>query len=491
MQIGSPKGVARLIQRAGRAGHRPGASCEVVCVPTHAFELVEIAAAREAIRRGQVEERPTLRRPLDVLVQHLVTCAFGEGFQADELLAEVRTAQAYADLSEEEFQWCLDLVEHGGETLRAYPQLHRVVRDGQRHRVAGRRIAAIHRLNVGTITADATIALRLVGGPLLGSIEEHFVGRLNPGEVFLFAGRLVEFVRLRDTTAYVRPAAATTTFTPHWNGARFPLSTALSAAVREAIEALGCMDFERPPPDLAPELRAALPVIAMQRSLSALPTRQETLVELCTTPEGSHCFVFPFDGRLVHEGLAALLALRLGRRRSATFGIAIDDYGFELVCAEPFDFAALLEPSCFSPEGLVEDLLAAINLGELSRRQFREVARIAGLVPQKYPGAAERSARQVQAGASLLYEVFEQFDPQNLLLVQSRREVLERHCEESRLARTMQRIAAQPLRVMVTERPTPLALPLLASRTGAMRLSTESVGSRLARMMGKAPRRRR
>ncbi|MFO0873260.1 MAG: DEAD/DEAH box helicase [Phycisphaerales bacterium] len=481
VQIGSPKGIARLIQRAGRAGHRPGASCEVICVPTHAFELVEIAAARQAVAAGRVEERPSLNRPLDVLVQHLVTASFGDGFDADQLFAEVRTTMAYRDLAREEFDWCLELVEHGGSTLRAYPEHHRVARRDGRYRVAGRRLAALHRLNVGTITGDATVAIRLVGGRSLGSIEEYFVSRLRAGDVFLFGGRMLEFARLRDMTAFVKPARRDTTFTPHWNGARFPLSTALSAAVREVVESLRDLDPARPPHDLPAELRTALPVVETQLRLSRLPRAAETLIELTTTPDGCHCFIYPFEGRLVHEGLAALLALRLGRRRPATLAMSMNDYGIELLSSASYDFAALLAPELFTTTNLVEDLLEAINLGELAQRQFREVARVAGLVPQKYPGG-ERSTRQIQAGSSLIYEVFEQFDPQNLLLVQARREVLERQCEESRLARTLRRLGGQPMLLVETARPTPLALPLVADRLGST-LSTESVRQRIDRML--------
>lgn len=490
VQIGSPKGIARLIQRAGRAGHRPGASCEVVCVPAHGLELVEIASARRAIERGQVEERASLRRPLDVLVQHLVTASFGRGFDPDELFDEILTTAAFRELSREEFDWCVDLVEHGGSTLRAYREHHRVLRqDGpdardRRFHIAGRRAAATHRLNIGTITADATIAIRLVAGKALGSIEEHFVGRLHPGDVFMFAGRMLEFVRLRDMTAFVKPARRNSTFTPHWNGARFPLSTALSAAVRETLANLRTIDPASPPEDLAPELVAAMPIVAAQLRLSVLPAEDETLVELCETADGSHCFIYPFDGRLVHEGLAALVALRLGRCVSATFALSINDYGIELVAATGFPFRMLVTPELFTEHRLPEDLLEAINLGELARRQFREVARVAGLVPQKLPGG-ERSARQVQAGSSLLYEVFEQFDPRNLLLLQARREVLERHCEERRLARTLRRLREGPLRVVETAHPTPLALPLVADRLGTT-LSTESVRERVARMVAAA-----
>lgn len=488
VQIGSPKGIARLIQRAGRSGHRPGATCEVVCVPTHALELIEIAAAREAIRAGRIEERPTLQRPLDALVQHLVTCGFGDGFDPEALFEEVRASVSYRTLTREEFGWCLELVEYGGATLKAYPEHHRIVRRDGRCVVSSRRLAAIHRLNIGTITSDATIAIRLVRGGMLGSIEESFIGRLHAGDTFIFAGRLLEFVRLRDATAFVKPATRRTTYTPHWAGARFPLSTALSAAVRDVIDGLREADLESLSPELAPqlapELRAARPVIETQRQLSALPARDETLIEFLTSEDGSHCFIYPFDGRLVHEGLAALLARRLGRLRPATFALSINDYGIELLSAEPFPFADLLTVALFTSEGLLDDLLEAINLGELARRQFREVARVAGLVPQKYPGG-ERSTRQLQAGASLLYEVFNEFDPENLLLVQARREVLERQCEDSRLAKTLERLRTNRMRTIEVSRPTPLGFPLVVDRLGTT-LSTESLRTRIARMVGEA-----
>ncbi|HMN97638.1 MAG TPA: ligase-associated DNA damage response DEXH box helicase [Phycisphaerales bacterium] len=477
VQIGSPKGVARLIQRAGRSGHRPGARCEVLCVPTHALELVEIAAAREAIAAGRIERRPPPRRPLDALVQHMVSMSFGSGFDPEALFAEVRDAVAYEDLSRAEFDWCLALVERGGAALGAYPEQHRVQRRDGRLRIGSPRIAAIHRLNVGTIVGDATVQLRLRGGATIGSIEEGFIARLRPRDVFLFGGRLLEFVRLHDMTAYVVPATRQTIHTPHWSGSRFPLSTALSAAVRDL---LGRLAAEDPAALDAPEIASAAPVLEAQRRLSRLPRRDETLVEIAASGDGAHCFIYPFEGRLVHEGLAALVALRLGRRCRGTFALSMNDYGVELVGPEGYPFAELVDAALFGSEGMTEDLLEAINLGELARRQFREVARVAGLLPQKYPGG-ERTMRQLQAGSTLLFEVFEEFDPSNLLLLQARREVLERHCEESRLGRTLQRLSMQPLLVVPVERPTPLGFPLVVDRLGST-LSTESLRDRVAAM---------
>ena len=471
VQIGSPKGIARLIQRAGRSGHRPGASCEVLCVPTHALELVEIAAARRAIEAGEIEERHGFDKPLDCLVQHIVTRALGGGFAPDELFDEVRSTIAFERLPREDFDWCLDLARRGGRSLARYPQFHRIADDAEgRCRIASPKAAQIHRLNIGTISADATISVALVGGRRLGGIEESFIARLNPGDAFLFAGDMVEFVRVRDMTAWVRRTARADA-TPRWNGSRFPLSTALSASVRRALDEArrGVLD--------GPEMRLVRPVLDEQMRLSALPAPGETLVELCTTADGHHLFVYPFEGRLVHEGLAVLLALRLARARPTTFAISINDYGFELLAPEAFPFRESLAPSLFATDSMADDLLEAVNLGELSKRQFRDIARVAGLVFQKYPGA-ERSGRQVQAGASLIFEVLREFDPDNLLLRQSEREVLDRQFEEGRLARSMRALAAGPLRIAETARPGPLALPLVADRLGTT-LSTESVLARI------------
>ena len=479
VQIGSPKGIARLIQRAGRSGHRPGAGCEVLCVPTHALELVEIASARDAVARREIEERHGWRAPLDCLVQHLVTRALGGGFEADALFDEIRTTACFQSLTRAEFDWCLELALTGGRTLASYPQYHRNARgDDGRFAIATRKAAQLHRLNIGTISADATISVAFVGGRRIGSIEEGFIARLEEGDAFHFAGQVVELVRVRDMTAWVRRASRAD-LVPRWNGSRFPLSTALSAAVRRTLDEARRGEFREP------EVRLAAPVLREQAELSALPRPDETLVELCTTDEGSHFFIYPFAGRLVHEGLAVLLALRMARIRPTTFAISMNDYGIELMAERGFGFEALLGRGLFGREGLAADLLEAVNLGELSRRQFRDIARVAGLVFQKYPGA-ERSGRQVQAGAGLIFDVLREFDPANLLLRQSEQEVIERQFEGGRLAATLDVLERGPLLVTRPPRPTPLGLPLVADRLGTT-LSTEGVLARLEAIMRACP----
>ncbi|MEL6397211.1 MAG: ligase-associated DNA damage response DEXH box helicase, partial [Planctomycetota bacterium] len=394
MQIGSIKGVARLMQRAGRASHRPGAPCLIRCVPTNTFELFEIAAARRAIEVGAIEPRVGERAPIDVLSQHLVTVALGGGFESGAMHEEVRTAWSYRDLPREEFEWALDLVVRGGETLKAYPEYHRVVagEDGV-HRVEGKRLAQLHRMNVGTITGDAVMDIRFKNGKKIGFIEESFIDKLRPGETFFFAGRTLAFERVKDLTAFVRPATGRTNHTPIWGGTRLPISESLSDAVRDAIEAARDGRYDA---IAEPELAAARRFVGTQVKLSRLPDAGETLAEITTTREGTHLFLFPFEGRLVHGGLAALLALRLSRLRSATFSTAVNDYGLELLTEKNYPFAELLSPALFTTDGLAEDAVESVNLSAMAKTQFREVARVAGLISPSQPGAP-RSMRQVQA----------------------------------------------------------------------------------------------
>ncbi|MEK6700730.1 MAG: ligase-associated DNA damage response DEXH box helicase [Planctomycetota bacterium] len=479
--VGSPKGIGRVIQRAGRASHRPGASCSIICVPTHGLELIEIDAVRRAIAAGEVEPRTPLDRPLDVLAQHLVTCSLGSGSTPDDLFEEVRTAWSYRNLTREEFDWTLALVTHGGKTLGAYPNYRRVVPDELGLlRVPVKRIAHQHRMNIGTIVSEAVLDLRYVSGRRLGTIEENFVTFLKPGQYFRFAGKALQFVGIHDLSALVRPAKSKTSFTPKWVGTKLPISESLSLGIRRTL-ALARDLSPKNAKTFSRELAAARPILEAQARLSRLPDEDETLVELTRTRDGTHLFVYPFDGRLVHAGLAAVLALRLTRLSPTTFTTAVNDYGLELLTSEKLELDALITPELFTTLGLAADIEASMDMAEVAKLPFREIARVSGLIQQNHPGA-RTSGRQQQASAGLLYDVFREYDPGNLLLEQARREVVERHFEQSRLARSLTRIAASRITVVRTERPTPLGFPLIVARTSA-ELSGEPLAERLRKMV--------
>lgn len=477
-QIGSPKGIARLLQRAGRAAHRPGETSRVTFVPTNALELIEAAAARDAVERNDVEGRENLSKPLDVLTQHLVTCALGGGFIPDELYQEVCQSVSYQSLTRQEFDWTLALVCHGGDMLQAYPDYHRVELIDGRYTVQKKRIAHLHRMNIGTITADATIKLRFLRGGSLGRVEESYIARLKKGEKFVFAGRVLEFIKVQDMEAFVKPASGKVTQTPRWYGGKLPFTASLGDAVRQAIEGVSIKGLHHQ--GIAPELAAAAPIFAAQQELSFIPKSHELLIEYHQSREGSHMFLFPFEGRGVHEGIAVILALRLGRLRPATFSLSVNDYGLELLCGEDFPYQDFMQPEIFTTAHLLDDTLAAINVSELAKRQFREIARVSGLVFQSYPGL-KKGSHQIQASSSLIYDVFRRFDPDNLLLKQADKEVLENQFEETRLAKTLQRLSTSKILHAKVHHPTPLGFPLMVERIGA-RVSSETLAERIERM---------
>ncbi|MES2911004.1 MAG: ligase-associated DNA damage response DEXH box helicase [Pseudomonadota bacterium] len=495
LQIGSPKGVARLLQRAGRSGHAPGRPSRITLVPTHSIEMVEGAAARAAIAAGHIEERLSPEQPLDVLVQHLVTIALGGGFKPAELYAEVRGTAAYAHLSPESWAWCLSFVRQGGPSLAAYPDYRRAVPDEDGiWRVPDSRLARRHRINIGTIVSDASMSVQYLGGSRIGTVEESFAARLKPGDCFLFGGRLLELVRIHDMTAWVRRASGKRPAVPRWNGGRMPLSTTLADAVVRQLALAGEGRYD------SPELERVRPLLELQQQWSALPTPSTLLAEVLTTREGTHLFLYPFAGRHVHLGLASLLAWRVAQHQPRTFSIAVNDYGFELLSAAEVDWSTLL-PEVLRPghdaeaksamfddageEGertaLLHEVLESLNASELAQRRFREIARVSGLIFQGYPGE-KRSNKQLQASSSLFFEVFRKYDPANRLLLQAEQELLAQELEIRRLRASLKRMNAQQLVLMTPERPTPFSFPLMVERFREQ-LSNEKVADRIARMV--------
>lgn len=531
LQIGSAKGIARLLQRAGRSGHAPGRVSRVTLVPTHSLELLEAAAAKEAVRRRHVEARPVPEKPLDVLVQHLVTIALGGGFRSGELYAEVRTAWSYRDLTPDEWQWALDFVARGGQSLTVYPEYRRVLADAAGvYRVLDLALGRRHRMGIGTIVSEASIQVKFLRGGKIGSIEEAFISRLKQGDHFLFGGRILEFVRVHEMTAYVKRATGSKGAVPRWQGGKMPLSSELAHAALEQLRLASLGDYE------GPEMQAIQPLLQLQQRWSSLPTATTLVIESMSSREGQHLFMYPFAGRAVHIGLAALLAYRIARRAPATFSIAVNDYGFELMGTEPISWAAWFggadlvagaggadahgasgrggghaadpgaearagvaavgdaggatqasgvivgaDVDLFSTEHLLEDVLASLNAGELSQRRFREIARIAGLVFQGYPGQP-KSARQLQASSSLFFEVFRKHDAGNLLLGQAQREVLEQELELGRLRATLVELQGRRIAFHAVKRSTPFGFALMVERFRE-KLTTEKLSDRITRMV--------
>ena len=496
VQIGSAKNVARLLQRAGRSAHRPGGTAEVLFLPTNALELLELSALRRGLEAGLVEQRRPPEAPLDVLLQHLVTLACGPGFGPAEALRQVRSCWSYRQLPDDDWSWCLRFLEHGGDCLGAYPRYRKLERepagaaDGSRFRYVVREaaIARLHRLGIGTITADRAVTVRFPRGAVLGHVEESFISRLRSGDVFFFAGRQLEFVRLREMTAHVKATSRRSTAVPAWAGGQMALSDLLSRRLREEVDRCARAMAGELPLD-TPELQALEPLLARQADLSRLPRQSQFLVEVCRSREGSHLYAYPFEGRFVHEGLGFLWAWRLARHRAATITVSVNDYGFELLAQRGYPFEELLDlhaDELLAGEQLEADLERAIHLSELCRRRFRSIAQVSGLVHNGYPGQG-KSGGQLQISAALLYDVFSRHEPGNRLLAQARREVMAEQLEVQRLEAALARLRTSELLVERTPRPGPLAFPLLAERLNN-RMSNESLLERLGRLRAEAER---
>ncbi len=474
IQIGSPKGVARFLQRAGRSGHSPFERSKAYFVPTHSLELTESAALQEAARQNAIEDRKPLVQTFDVLTQFLVMLAVGEGFRQEDIFSEIKGTHAFRYINEEEWQWILRFITYGGEVLKSYDEFHKVVLENGIYKVKSRRVAMLQRMNSGVITSDVMIRVKFISGGHIGMIEEYFISRLNPGDHFVLAGRVLEFIRIKDMMALVRKGSSRKATTPSWMGGRLPLSSNLSHFLRVKLsDALQNKSKQK-------ELAFLHPLLVRQEKSSHIPKENELLIELIQTREGYHLFMYPFEGRLLHEIISALLAYRISRITPITFSIAMNDYGFELLSDQPIPLHNDNVRQLLSPENLMEDAIKSINAAEMARRKFRDIARIAGLVLQNYPGN-QKSGKNLQSSSGLIFKVLEDFDPNNLLLRQAYEEVFQQQLEDERLQAAFKRINASEIVIRQAKSFTPLSFPI---KVDSLRqaLSSEGLEARIRKI---------
>jgi ATP-dependent helicase Lhr and Lhr-like helicase len=482
VQVGSPKGVARFLQRAGRSGHAPGEMSKIYFLPTHSLELVEAAALKSAMKLNFIESRQPMLLCFDVLIQYLGTLAIGEGFYPDTIFKEISSTYCYREIKIEEWQWVLHFITEGGEALQQYDEFRKVEIINGLYKITGRRIAMRHRLHIGTIVSDSMMKVKFMSGGYVGVIEEYFISRLNPGDVFTLAGRNLEFVMIREMTAIVKKSSATKSIVPSWNGGRVPLSANLGLMLRKKFNEVHLLlgDDKKKAENIDIELRALKPLFELQNILSHVPRENELLIEQIETKDGFHLFVYPFEGRLVHEAMAALLAFRISRILPISFSFAMNDYGFELLSDQPIPVDDSNVYELFSNEGLTADIQRSVNSAEMARRKFRDIAVIGGLIFQGYPGEYKK-ARHLQSSAGLLFNVFAEYDPNNLLLRQAYHEVMEQQMEEARLRGMLERIAKSKIVLCFPERLTPFCFPI---KVDSMRedLSSEKLEDRVKKM---------
>ncbi len=473
-QVGSPKSISRFIQRAGRSGHTPTGVPRIYFVPTHALELFEYMATELAIERGLKEDIIPPEMSFDVLAQHMVTLASGDGLIAEEAYNEVKSTFAFRKLEPYHFQNLLNFLVHGGRSLTAYPYYHRLKEKDGRYLVHDKKMIHAHLMNVGTITSDPSIRVKFMKGGSLGSVEESFVSKLKKGDHFVFAGRVLEYVMIKDLTLMVRMAPANSAVIPIWWGSRLPLSSLLTSHLKEIFELIEQGRYRHP------LVEFLSPIIEVQKALSRLPGRDYLLMEETLTREGKHLFIFPFEGRLVHEALAALLSVRMSLRSKVTFSFAVSEYGLEILAPDDYVFKVDEMKEFLSFENLTGDIQRSLNMTQLAKKQFRDIAQISGLIHQNRAGE-RRTMKNLQMSSSLLFEVFQNFEPEQPLYNQSFDEVKFFQFQESRLISVLRKLQDMPFEHYKTSRPSPLAFPLIIERIGSL-VTSESLQERLQKM---------
>ena len=475
VQIGGPKGVARFVQRAGRSGHQPGAESRIYFLPTHSLELIEAAALREAVETSFLEEREPYFRSFDVLVQYLTTLATGGGFKAEDIYVQVKTTFSFQSMTEQEWNWCLRFITTGGKSLEAYDDYKKVILEGGEYKVANNYVARRHRMSIGTIVGDPMVKVKYHRGSFIGHVEEYFAASLKEGDAIWFAGRSLEVVNMEGMTLNVKNSKKKKGRVASWQGGRLPFTSKMSIMLRKKLD-----DYCRGVVT-DPEMELITPLLKLQAHRSHVPTSDELLIEQVQTKEGYHAFVFPFEGRLVHEGLASLLAYRMSLLKPISFSLAFNDYGFELLSDQPVPISEALDNNLFSSDHLLDDLEASVNSAEMARRKFRDIGVISGLVFQGYPGKNIKE-RHLQSSSSLVFDVFSDYDKENLLLRQSFDEMIDHQLELPRFRKMLQRIENQNLVTTFPEKPTPLSFPIMVDRLRA-KLTSEKIEDRIRKMV--------
>ncbi|WP_312901203.1 ligase-associated DNA damage response DEXH box helicase [Chryseobacterium taichungense] len=478
IQIGSAKGVARFLQRAGRSGHSPFETSKIYCVPTHSLELIEVSALKEAVKNNVIEPRDPQVLCFDVLVQFLMTLAIGDGFYPDEIYPRIKETFAFQEMTEEEWKNILDFLTIGGKALKSYEEFHKIVIDETGlYKVTSRRISMLHRMNMGVIVSDAMLKVKFISGGYIGMVEEYFISRLKKEDKFILAGRVLEVVMIKDMTVFVR-ASKGKAFAPSYLGGRLPLSSNLGQFLREKLS--GALN----PKSSEKELKFLHPLLANQEERSHIPEENEFLVELIKNREGYHLFMYPFEGRLVHEVMAALIAYRISKLAPISFSMAMNDYGFELFSDKEIPLHEDNLEQILTRENLMTDVISSINAAEMARRKFRDIAVISGMVIQNFPGQ-QRSNKSLQSSAGLIFKVLEDYDPEHFLVRQAYTEVFNMQLQEQRLVEAFKRIEKSKVILKFANSFTPLSFPI---KVDSLRqtLSSEDLDSRIKRLVEQA-----
>ncbi len=447
IQVGAAKGTSRLIQRVGRAGHRLGQPSKAIIVPANRFEVIEAVAARENVRKGKLDQLIEYSGSLDVLAQYIVGRAVAGSFDADILYQQILTAPPYRFLEKDKFFRVLEFVSTGGYALEHYEQFRRIVKgiDGL-YRLSNQRVAARWRMNIGAIVETTTLKVKFARGPALGEIEEYFVQSLREGDSFVFAGRILAFVKINKMDVIVEPTIAKEPKIPAYAGGRLPLTSDMSETVRQILKST--------------EMHKSLPApvqewLKFQQKYSKLPDTDTLLVETFQRGERHYLVAYGFEGRNAHQTLGMLLTRRMERGHLKPIGFVATDYAIAIWSLEKVGNPI----SLFTPDILGDELEEWMADSTMLKRSFRQVATISGLIDRKYPGK-DKTKKQVTINSDLIYDVLRKYQPDHILLEATRQDSARGLTDIRRLSDLLNRFENK-ITHMELPRISALAVPLL------------------------------
>ncbi|MRX63669.1 ligase-associated DNA damage response DEXH box helicase [Maribacter luteus] len=479
VQIGGTKGISRFLQRAGRSGHRPGKESVIYFLPTHALELVEASALQQAVKKMAVEDRIPYLNSFDVLIQYLTTLAVSDGFYPGAILKEIKNTFCFQAITLEQWQWILNYLVLGSQSLQSYDEFKKVeLEEDGLFKVNHRGIAMRHRFQIGTIVGDANLTVRYQKGGYIGTIEEFFISKLKAGDVFTFAGRNLEFIRIKQMQVHVRNSNKKSTKVPAWMGGRMSFSAQMSDLLRNELYTASLPENKQ-----SIEIRSLKTIFNKQREESIVPKPDEFLIETFKTNDGHHHIFYPFEGRAVHEAMGSLLSYRISLLSPITFSLAFNDYGFELLSDQQLDIQEILYNDLFTTAYMFDDLQKSLNSTEMAKRKFRDIAVISGLVFTGYPEKGIKM-KHLQSSSQLFFDVFKDYEADNLLYQQAFTETFEHQLEEGRLRMALERINQQNIIWKQCSQPTPFSFPLITDRLRE-KLSSEKLADRIQRMTAK------
>ena len=450
VQIGSPKGISRFLQRIGRSNHRFDEPSNALLVPSNRFEYLECLSAINSIKNKLLDETKEKKGSLDVLAQHILGVACSEPFQVDELYNQVINAWPYRNLTKIKFFEVLEFVKNGGYSLKHYEQYSKIgLNKDKFYTIKNKSVRNRYRLNVGTIVESYMLKVKL-GNKTLGQVEEWFIEGLNEGDTFLFSGRVLEYQSISNNNVIVKSTRHTQPKIPSYAGGRLPLSTELSIEVRKLLNK---KQFWKNFPNQINEW------LKLQSKFSNLPSLNGLLVEtfprLIRGKKRFFLICYTFEGRNANQTLGFLMSKKMQRIGYKPISFVATDYALAIWSInEVIDVNIILNDDL-----MLDDLYEWLEETPLLKKNFRDAAIISGLIERSIPGQ-KKTGKQVLFNSDLIFNVLKKHEPKHLLLEVAREDSYRGLIDLDRLSEFLKRIEKNITHEKL-DRISPLAVPLI------------------------------